>query len=341
VSTPGGPPPSLSGFHAVGLNRTAWLWILGGASYGLLMRVLFGLLDASSEGAMSMGFLLATPFVVGAMAVYGARQRSRSVWTMLFGPWVAVALVLLGSMITLLEGAICLAIISPLFFMMASLGGIAMGIALRLFAPRPMSMPALAVLPLLVLLGEGALPPPRDEVHEVRESVVVAATPERIWDEIVDARDIQPGELPWSLTHQIGVPRPLSGVNLATPAGEVRFSSWERGVNFRGRVVASEHARSIRWNYEFDGHSFPPGSMDEHVAIGGRFFDLRDTTFNLQPLAGGRTRLEIVAHYRLTTRIDFYARPVAELLGHDFVRTILGLYRGRSERVRGATGDAG
>jgi len=28
----------------------------------------------------------------------------------------------------------------------------------------------------------------------------------------------------------------------------------------------------------FDSHSFPADSMDEHVAIGGRYFDLHDTT---------------------------------------------------------------
>ena len=73
--------------------------------------------------------------------------------------------------------------------------------------------------------------------------------------------------------------------------------------------------------------------MDEHVEIGGRYFDLRDTTFNLSPLGEGRTRLEIVAHYRVTSSINLYAVPVARLLGHDFIHAIPVLYKGRSERM--------
>jgi hypothetical protein len=72
--------------------------------------------------------------------------------------------------------------------------------------------------------------------------------------------------------------------------------------------------------------------MDDHVAIGGRYFDLQDTTFRLERTSGG-TRLGIVAHYRLTSSINFYAVPMAALLGRDFIDTILGLYKLRSERT--------
>jgi hypothetical protein len=95
---------------------------------------------------------------------------------------------------------------------------------------------------------------------------------------------------------------------------------------------------AITWHYRFNAHSFPQGSMDEHVAIGGRYFDLDDTTFNLEPMPGGATRLEIVAHYRVSSAINFYAVPAAELLGRDFVSTILGFCKGRSERAEQAMG---
>ncbi|HEY0660485.1 MAG TPA: SRPBCC family protein, partial [Lysobacter sp.] len=125
--------------------------------------------------------------------------------------------------------------------------------------------------------------------------------------------------------------KPLEGINVRTKDGEVRFSRWERGVNFRGFVTARKENETITWHYVFDDRSFPKGSMDEHVAIGGRYFDLRDTTFRLTPASGGKTRLEIVAHYRVSTSINSYAVPVAAILGRDFLDTILGLYKHRSE----------
>lgn len=173
---------------------------------------------------------------------------------------------------------------------------------------------------------------PQQDV-ELRREVMVDASPATIWNEILAARTIRPEELPPSLTHMIGVPKPLEGINVRTRDGEVRFSRWERGVNFRARVTARKEYEYISWRYVFDEHSFPKGSMDDHVAIGGRYFDLHDTSFQLTPAPDGRTRLEIVAHYRVATSINAYAVPVAEILGRDFLDTILGLYRLRSEKA--------
>jgi hypothetical protein len=51
-------------------------------------------------------------------------------------------------------------------------------------------------------------------------------------------------------------------------------------------------------------------------------------------LPNGGTHLEIVAHYRVTSSINLYAVPTANLLGRDFIATILHLYKIRSERAR-------
>jgi hypothetical protein len=309
-----------------------WQWILAGAAYGLLVRGLFAAFPKATNGPMSVAFLVVTPVVVGALTVYGVRHRPPDLIDIVFRPWASVALMLVGCGLALFEGSICLAMMAPLFLACGSVGGILMAVLLKLSKGKNSHLPAVAVLPFLMMLGEGHVP--LDErVMEVRQSVRVHAAPATVWGQILNARAIEPQELPFSLTHLIGVPRPLEGVNLATAGGEVRFSKWERGVNFRGLVTERRENEFIRWQYQFDSHSFPEGSMDEHVAIGGRYFDLHDTAFTLQPLPGGDTQLEIVAHYRVTSSINFYAVPAAALLGNDFVGTILGLYKRRSERV--------
>lgn len=336
ASPPPGVPEPVLGTpvprHSKG--RQALIWIAAGALYGLLVRLS---LDAHVGdwvgGVMTVSFLLGMPTAVGAITIYGLRQQAPTVSQMILLPWASIGLMLLGTIVTLLEGFICVVLISPLFLGCASLGGLAMGLSLRRTKARRGTLPVVAALPLLMALFEqgGALP---ERPFEVRRSVVVAATPTRIWNEIVDAEDIRPEELPFSLAHAIGVPKPVEGVNRQTAEGEVRESRWERGVHFRGRVTTRREPETIRWNYEFDPDSFPPGSMDDHVAIGGRYFDLGDTTFTLRPLDAGHTELTIVAHYRVSTPINFYAAPAARLLGTDFVDTILGLYKGRSERAR-------
>ena len=71
--------------------------------------------------------------------------------------------------------------------------------------------------------------------------------------------------------------------------------------------------------------------MDDHVAIGGKYFDLKDTSFTLQSINNEQTKLTITANYRVNSAINFYAIPVSKILGVDFVNTILGLYKHRSE----------
>ena len=171
-----------------------------------------------------------------------------------------------------------------------------------------------------------------DAWQEIRQSVVVDAPPARVWQEILDARGIRPEEMPHTLIHLIGVPRPVEGINRQRPDGEVRESRWERGVHFLGRVTARTEQREIAWRYEFAPDSFPAGTMDDHVVIGGRYFDLGETRFLLTPLDGGRTRLSIEAHYRVSSSVNLYAVPVAALLGEDFVEALLTLYRLRAER---------
>jgi rRNA maturation endonuclease Nob1 len=219
----------------------------------------------------------------------------------------------------------------PLLVVFASVGGVVGKLCRPSNAGSITTMHSVAVLPLLMAVAEPYVQPPSQELQVV-DSVEINAPPDRIWREITEARNIQSEELPLSLSHLIGVPKPLEGVNVLTDDGEVRYSKWERGVNFRAVITHREVNRSISWRYEFDANSFPAGSMDEHVAIGGRYFDLRDTTFYLRAHDDGTTTLELQAHYRVTTPINFYAAPVAHLLGRDFVGTILGLYKGRSER---------
>ncbi|GFE79980.1 hypothetical protein GCM10011487_19800 [Steroidobacter agaridevorans] len=310
-----------------------WLvWLIGGAVLGVLMRVIFGAVPSQVSGVMSIAFLVGTPTAAGAITVYGARHASASWAFAIFAPWGTVLLMMLGCALTLLEGSICIALLTPLFLACASVGGVGMECALRAAKTRQSHLKAVALLPLLIFVAESGVDH-RTQSRELRSSILIDAAPGTVWKEILTARAIQPAELPFSLTHLIGVPRPVEGINVSSADGEVRYSKWERGVSFRAVVTERVEQKSITWRYLFDQQSFPPGAMDEHVAIGGRYFDIGDTTFNLRPAPGGRTELQIVAHYRVTTRINFYAVPAATILGKDFMATLLGFYKGRSERA--------
>jgi len=306
------------------------LWVVGGAVFGIILRIVFGELPRDLRGPMSLAFLVVTPLVIGALTVYGARQTQRSWRFVLFAPWLTVLLMFLGCALALLEGSICIALLAPLFLACSSIGGLVMEVALRTSGHSQSQLRAIAVLPFLMIAVEGKVPL-QDRQFEIRRSLHVNAAPETVWKEILSARNIQENELPLSLTHLIGVPKPLEGINVKTSDGEVRYSRWDRGVNFTAKVISRKDNESITWRYTFNESSFPEGSMDEHVEIGGQYFDLGDTTFNLIRLPENKTLLEVVAHYRVTTSINFYAAPAAAILGQDFLHMLLSLYKSRSE----------
>ena len=319
-------------------RRIKWIAAASGALYGLVMRLVFGHLteltrwlglSRDTGDVMSTGFVLMTPVVVGALTVYVMRGIRPTWGQAIFMPWRSILLMMLGSMVTLLEGSICVILMAPAFVGLASLGGLLMKAALETTRIGTVRVGALATMPLLFTVLAG--PMTNEQWQRIDRSTVIDAPPERIWSEIVDARDIRREELPATLIHLIGVPRPVEGINHMTPEGEVRDSRWERGVHFRGHVTQREEGRTIAWRYEFKPDSFPPGTMDEHVVVGGRYFDLGETRFTLTPIDAGHTRLEVQAHYRVTSGINAYAVPVAGLLGRDFVDTLLALYKRRSE----------
>lgn len=70
--------------------------------------------------------------------------------------------------------------------------------------------------------------------------------------------------------------------------------------------------------------------LDEHVVIGGRYFDVRDTSYELTPVPEG-TRVRMILRYRISTHFNWYAAPVAHWLLGNLLDSNLAYYRHRSE----------
>ncbi|MET1079232.1 MAG: SRPBCC family protein [Pseudomonas sp.] len=313
---------------------------LAGAAYGLAMRLTFGGLgylngpgvDAAS-GPMLASFVILVPILIGVYTAYTASPQQRTWVYCLFAPWVPMLLFAAGSALLLLEGSICIAMALPIFLLMASLGALACWLLLKVVKPARGTLPALLVLPLLTSVLETRVEQPR-LLEQSRASVHIAAPPPVLWGLINDAAQIQPAEMAEGLAYRIGVPYPISAKTVDTPSGKVRKLVWGKGVHFDEPILDWQENRYIRWRYRFSPESFPPNALDEHVVIGGKYFDLLDTSYRLTPEAGG-TRLEIVVSYRVSTNFNWYANAWGKLLVDDSAQTILQFYKQRGERQSG------
>lgn len=328
-------PPSVprSGFGSGLKKRYAFAF---GALYGLLMRGAFGLplfatggrSSAASE-AMLWSFVCLVPLLIGALTVYFSGGRQRSLGYAFIAPWLPILAFVGGTALLLIEGSICIAMALPLFLGVSSLGGVAMWGVMKLYRPSVSAMSVLLFLPLLVGLWEREQPLP-DMLQVADASVQIDAPPEAIWTLINHADAIRPVEMQSGLAYRIGVPYPQSAETVDTPQGRVRKLRWDKGVRFDEPINAWEENRFIRWTYSFPEGAIPADALDEHVVIGGKYFDLVDTSYRLTP-AGTGTRLDIHVTYRVSTNFNWYANTWGRLLVDDAAETILQFYKHRAE----------
>lgn len=309
----------------------AWFWpLLVGAAAAFVLRVAFSGLPGQRFSAMLGAFIYLVPAVCGAVTVYMAERTARRGWGYyLWAPWISTALFVLGTLLVYIEGLICAIVIVPMFAVMGSIGGLAMGLVCRVTNwPRP-ALYGFAVLPLALGAIEPQWPNP-ERISQTSRTLFIAAPAERVWHALHDARDIRPAELGDAWAWRIGVPMPVAGVTRQTPEGRVRQVQWQKNVHFEELVTEWQPARRVKWRYRFSPDSFPPGALDDHVVIGGHYFDLRDTAYTLVPRDGG-TELRIDVSWRVSTRFNWYADRVAQLLLGDFSEHILRFYKARSE----------
>lgn len=305
--------------------------VLGGALIGLLLRLAFNGQPGSAFATMLWVFVILAPFAIGAVTVYLAeRIKPRGIGYHFFMPVLSVSLCVLGSMLMMLEGLICVLMALPLFAAMGGLGGVVTGAICRLnmrsSTPTVYSFVALPVV--LAALGVGNETPQRFE--HVERSTLIQAAPAEVWKHLLDADHIRASEVDRAWMYRIGVPTPLAGVTHRSERGLVREVRMGKGIHFRQMSSDWQPQRYVRWQYLFEEDSVPAGALDDHVRIGGEYFDLRDTTYTLTP-RGDATVLTIRMDYRVSTGFNWYAAPLADWLIGDFSEVILDFYRQRAQ----------
>jgi uncharacterized protein YndB with AHSA1/START domain len=303
--------------------------VVAGVCLGLVLRFIFSGPAGSAWSAMSGAFIFWTPIAIGMVTVYLAERVRRRTWGYYFwAPMLATALFVAGTLVIMIEGLICAIVIIPMFSVLGAMGGLVMGITCRLTNwPKP-AVYTLGALPLL-LGALGAATPASNDFSHIERSIHIAAPPAVVWQALVHTPDIAPSEFEHGWAYRIGVPLPLSGEVVDTDGGKVRQFHMGKGVHFEGVVTDWQPQTFVRWTYRFKPDSFPAGALDDHVLIGGHYFDLLDTSYQLSPVADG-TRLTFKVHYRVSTQFNLYASWVARMLLGNFGDVALAFYGGRS-----------
>lgn len=306
------------------------LIIVGGAGYGLIGYAFFDYFFSTppqKSGVMAISFLVGLPFSLSATIAYRMKARFKAFF-------ISFIIVVLASALSILffkEGAICILMLLGMSII-SLIGGILVGATLATLKRKLTSSSFMSIfLPLPFLLGvveQHYIAP--DLIQEVTQTVYIHAEPTVIWQQLLNPTNIKPSELQDGLAYKIGVPYPVEARTIAPKVGSIRKSVWQRGVTFDEKITALDENRYIAWAYNFNDDSFPPGALDDHVKIGGAYFDLLSTSYMLHPSNGG-TYLDITVKYRITTNFNWYSVPMAYLFISDTADALLNFYRNRSE----------
>jgi hypothetical protein len=215
----------------------------------------------------------------------------------------------------------------------ASLGGLLAGLVLRiprLMAAKNACLALVALLPLLThpWLRDALT---RRDVRTVENVRVIHASQEVVWKNIERVPRIAPQELPFSWTHRIGFPSPVEATLSFEGVGGVRHATFERGVLFIENVDIWEPESRLAFSIQAQTDQIPPTTLDEHVRIGGQFFDVLRGEYTIEPLPNGDTRLHLASSHRISTDFNWYARFWTDAVMADLQETILSVIQKRSE----------
>ena len=107
-----------------------YIGIILGVLYGLSLRVLWEV-EALRDigGLVTISFMFFVPFVIGFIRIHFECKVNPDISTgkMITIAWQPIFFFLLASVVTLLEGSICVAMALPAFMFFSSLGGVAAG----------------------------------------------------------------------------------------------------------------------------------------------------------------------------------------------------------------------
>jgi hypothetical protein len=313
------------------LPFSRWWPVLAGVLCGVALRLVFSDTTGYPWNAMHGAFIAFAPLAVGAVTVYVAELTQRRTWGYYFrAGMVANVFFVIATMLILIEGLICAILILPLFAIYGGVGGVLMGAICRSSNwPKKKAVYGFAFLPILIAICS----PNSDGVPHigvVERSIVIQADAPKIWAQLHDIRNIQPEEVGHAWMYRIGVPTPESGITRVTSEGLTRDVRMGKNIHFTQHATQWDANRYIRWTYRFNDDSFPPGALDDHVKIGGKYFDLVATEYVLKEIDARSTSLTVRMHYRVSTQFNWYARPLANGLIGNFAEVILGLYARRS-----------
>lgn len=313
-----------------------YIGIILGVLYGISIRVFLEFSDAFNFGSLvTISFMFLVPIAIGYIRIYFECKlnKSMSYKQMAVKAWQPIFVFLLVSIVTLLEGSICVAMALPAFMLFASIGGVLAGFVHRKLEKESKKVVmSVALIPLILSPLEVNFLK-LSQTYEVKNSIVINAPIDVVWRQLANVSYIAEEEFPMSFSQLIGIPRPLQADMNAQGVGAVRTSKWQKNVVFKEVITDWQPNKQMLYQFDIDPDLIPDNALDKHVKLGGEYFSPLYGGYYLASTADGQTTLTLKTTVEDNTNFTIYSRLWGEFIFQDFHNSLLKLMKSRAEKA--------
>ncbi len=288
---------------------------------------------ADAGGVVSLSFICSVPFACGAISVAIARWSGNDGWLnpAIFGPCIALLLGLVICIVFKIEAMICVIMAAPILFVAAIIGGLLAHLSLpRNSKDCRLHLTFAVFLPFIAAYLEGSLHWPT-ETKAIKNTILIQASAEKIWPEIASVAAIAPEQIENRWIYHIGFPKPIAATLDRQGVGGIRIATFERGVSFYETVTEWNQPHKLAFTIHADPDFIPRTAFDQHIIVGGRFYDVLDGIYEIETLSPNTCRLHLTSRHRLSTRFNSYAGWWSEKIMDQIQGSILEVIRKRAE----------
>ncbi len=278
---------------------------------------------------VSLSFIALVPFVMGGLTAYlGCLFHKRTWFWIYLAPSLFVAAAMCLSLILSLEAIFCVILAAPVMLPFSFVGGL-LGAWCHSLGQGRLYTSILVFLPLLTAPLESLWQHPH-QVIEVPSQVLIDASPEAVWSQIVSVPAIAPAELPSSWIYWLEFPRPIAAEIDRPGIGGTRWATFEREVSFFEVVTHWDENQLLAFQIKADPDFIPHTAFDQHIVVGGRFFDVLDGRYELEAY-GNKTLLHLHSRHQLATPFNAYAGWWSKHIMYEIQDSILQVIKNRAE----------
>nr|WP_315202238.1 hypothetical protein [uncultured Flavobacterium sp.] len=302
--------------------------------FALLLRVIFGAsIFDNYLSVMTWTFFILVPVAIGSLMIYYSNiEKVKSIAYRIFAPWIPIILVIALTILIGLEGWACWIMISPLFLIFGSIGGLIAGYfkIKKTEKNERLNLSILVLLPFIIGPIENSITL-NPEVFKTYTSIIINSNSKIIWDNVTSVKEIKEKEDSSNLTKWLGFPKPIKAELDKQEVGGYRKAIFEKGLIFNETVTEYKDLKLMRFKIKANTYEIPSTTLDEHILIGGEYFDMLNGTYELEKISENQYKLILYSNFSMKTTFNSYAGIWGKWIMKDIQNNILKVIKERSE----------